>query len=221
MINKFIYKVEKELISKELANIVYLYLLKKRKVAKYLLDNNWISEFETQWGYWDDKQVPDTYAHYADMLTETILEMVKPKVEQLIDKKLIETYSFGRIYKKGDILKRHKDRDSCEISCTMNIGGDKWPIYVEPTGKGEVFFNEENEPYDYKPSDEPGIKVELEPGDCLLYRGCELEHWREAFEGKDCGQVFFHYKEILNDKIEQSKYDNRPFLGLPSWVKSS
>ena len=104
MINKFIYKVEKELISKELANIVYLYLLKKRKVAKYLLDNNWISEFETQWGYWDDKQVPDTYTHYADMLTETILEMVKPKVEQLIDKKLIETYSFGRIYKKGDIL---------------------------------------------------------------------------------------------------------------------
>lgn len=205
MINKFIYKVEKELISKELANIVYLYLLKKRKVAKYLLDNNWISEFETQWGYWDDKQVPDTYTHYADMLTETILEMVKPKVEQLIDKKLIETYSFGRIYKKGDILKRHKDRNECEISATLNLGGDEWPIYLEPSGE----------------EGKEGVKLVLNSGDALLYRGCEVEHWREAFEGKDCGQVFFHYNEILNDKIEQSKYDNRPFLGLPSWVKSS
>ena len=37
-------------------------------------------------------------------------------------------------YQKGDdILERHKDRFSCEISTTlMNLGGDPWPIYLSP-----------------------------------------------------------------------------------------
>ena len=37
--------------------------------------------------------------------------------------------------KKVMILKRHKDRFSCEISTTMNLGGDDWPIYLEPSGE--------------------------------------------------------------------------------------
>ena len=28
-----------------------------------------------------------------------------------------------------------------------------------------------------------GIKVDLKPGDMLLYSGCELEHWRDPFPG--------------------------------------
>ena len=39
---------------------------------------------------------------------------------------LYPTYVYVRIYKKGDILHRHKDEFSCEISTTMNLGGDKW-----------------------------------------------------------------------------------------------
>ena len=81
----------------------------------------------------------------------------------------------ARIYKKGDILARHKDRFSCEISTTLNLGGDPWPIFVDPTGK----------------NGQAGIKVELDPGDMLIYSGCDLEHWREEFKGKDCGQVFY------------------------------
>ena len=49
--------------------------------------------------------------------------------------KLNETYSYARIYKKGDILARHKDRYSCEISTTLNLGGDTWPIFLEPSGE--------------------------------------------------------------------------------------
>ena len=26
-------------------------------------------------------------------------------------------------------------RYSCEISTTLNLGGDSWPIYLDPTGK--------------------------------------------------------------------------------------
>ena len=117
---------------------------------------------------------------------------------------LIPTYSYARIYKKGDVLERHKDRYSCEVSMTMNLGGDPWPIYLEPSGE----------------TDKEGVKVDLEPGDALIYRGCEVEHWREAFEGENCAQVFLHYNDASGENAKENAYDRRPFLGLPNWFKS-
>ena len=48
----------------------------------------------------------------------------------------------------------------------------------------------------------------------LVYKGCELEHWREKFNGNICAQVFLHYNEILSNK-ETNKFDGREHLGLP------
>ena len=101
------------------------------------------------------------------------------------------------------MLARHKDRYSCEISTTLNLGGDDWPIYLDPTGK----------------KGQAGIKVDLEPGDMLIYSGCDLEHWREEFTGKDCGQVFLHYNKASSKTAKENQFDNRPFIGLPSWYK--
>jgi hypothetical protein len=56
-------------------------------------------------------------------------------------------------------------------------------------------------------------------GDMIIYQGCELEHWREKFEGENCGQVFLHYNDASKETAEENKYDERPFLGLPSWFK--
>jgi len=117
--------------------------------------------------------------------------------------KLNETYSYARIYKLGDVLHRHKDRYSCEVSTTLHLGGDPWPIYLDPTGK----------------KGQAGIKVELEPGDMLMYSGCEVEHWREPFPGKDCAQVFLHYNDSQKKTADENKFDGRPFLGLPAWYK--
>ena len=66
---------------------------------------------------------------------ETLLLACQPKMEKLTGIKLNPTYSYARIYKMGDELKRHKDRFSCEISTTMNLGGDEWPIYLEAKKK--------------------------------------------------------------------------------------
>jgi hypothetical protein len=101
------------------------------------------------------------------------------------------------------VLARHKDRFSCEISTTLNLGGDPWPIYLDPTGK----------------KGQAGIKVDLEPGDMLLYSGCELEHWREEFTGQNCGQVFLHYNKKGSKLAKENEFDKRPFLGLPAWYK--
>jgi len=195
------YVVIKEAISKELALFVYLYFLNKRRVARRMFDDRYISPFATEFGVWNDKQIPNTYSHYSDIAMETLLENLRPEMEQQTGLKLIETYSYARIYKKGDVLERHKDRPSCQVSTTLNLGGDEWPIFIDGSGKeGQV-----------------GNKVIIEPGDMLIYRGCELEHWRESFEGDNCGQVFLHYNDASSENAEENRYDRRPFLGLPEW----
>jgi hypothetical protein len=197
------YQVLKGVISKELADFCFAYFLNKRKVAQFLFDKKYISPFTEYYGIWNDPQVPNTYSHYSDLVMETLLQKVKPVMEKHIGLKLSETYSYARIYKKGDILARHKDRYSCEISTTLNLGGDLWPIYLDPTGK----------------TSQAGIKVNLESGDMLMYSGCDLEHWREEFTGKDCGQVFLHYNKKGSKIAKENQFDKRPFIGLPAFYK--
>ena len=198
------YSVIKNAISKELADFCYQYFLNKRKVARYLFDEKYISGFTEYFGVWNDQQIPETYSHYGDIVMETLLQDVKPIMEKESGVKLTETYSYARIYKKGDELKRHKDRYSCEISTTMNLGGDDWPIFLEPSGE----------------EGKKGVEVNLKPGDMLMYRGCDLEHWREPFKGKDCGQVFLHYNDASGKDAENNKYDGRPMIGLPAYFKT-
>jgi hypothetical protein len=197
------YSILKSAVSKEIADFCFKYFLNKREVARFLFDKKFISPFTEYFGVWNDEQVPNTYSHYSDIVMETLLEQVKPVMEKHTGLKLSETYSYARIYKKGDVLARHKDRYSCEISTTLNLGGDPWPIYLDPTGK----------------TNQAGIKIDLEPGDMLIYSGCDLEHWREEFKGKDCGQVFLHYNKMNSKTAKQNQYDTRPFLGLPAWYK--
>ena len=64
-----------------------------------------------------------------------------------------------------------------------------------------------------------GIKEELDPGDMLLYSGCDLEHWREEFRGNNCGQVFLHYNRKGSKLAKENEFDKRPFIGLPPWFK--
>ena len=208
------YLVIKKAITKEMANFIYGYFIMKRRVAQKFLDDRYISPFEEGWGSWTDKQSPNTYSHYADMVMETLLEKVKPRMEKETKLKLLPTYSYARIYKKGDILERHKDRFSCEISTTMFLGGDSWDIYLEPN---KNVGKPSGGPY--VPTTNKGIKVSLKPGDMLIYLGCELEHWREAFQGKNCCQVFLHYNQITSPGAIENRFDGRPFLGLPPWFK--
>ena len=197
------YSVLKKIISKELADFVYSYFLNKRSVAAVLFDQRYISPFTEYFGTWTDAQVPNTYSHYADIAMETLLQKVKPIMEKHTALKLSETYSYARIYKKGDVLARHKDRYSCEISTTLNLGGDDWPIYLDPTGK----------------TGQAGIKINLAPGDMLIYSGCDLEHWREEFKGEECCQVFLHYNDASLKTAKENYLDRRPLLGAPSYFK--
>ena len=192
------YLVVKNAIPVDVANFVYDYFNMKRRTFITLKETGYISKFDVDWGEYD-KQVPTAYAHYADLAMETILDILTPKMSKLTKLDLTPTYSYARIYGKGDILHRHTDRYPCEVSTTLNLGGDMWPIcLIDKNGKHK--------------------EIKLNPSDMLIYNGCELEHWRDEFKGDICSQVFLHYN-IKNDKADTNLYDNRLHLGLPSGFK--
>ena len=123
-----------------------------------------------------DVQVPGTPVAMGDRLMETLLEVLRPKVEEATGLRLLPTYSCFRVYKNGDSLSPHIDREACEVSMTVCLGykTDKpWPIYI-----GNKLINK---------------AIDLTPGDAVIYRGCEVQHWRKEFQGEHHAQTFLHY----------------------------
>lgn len=97
------------------------------------------------------------------------------KTEQYVGAALVPTYVYGRIYQHGAVLAPHRDRDACEVSITLNLSSDcDWGIWFEKQA------GEQRE-------------VILRPGSAAIYLGCDTLHWRDAFEGTECIQVFFHF----------------------------
>ena len=217
MFKKNKYTVIRKAISKDLAVFIANYFRMQKQVYDTCRQARYFSPFENIIGHYENKneQIPDTYSQYANMAMETLLLKCQPGMEKATGLKLYPAYTYARIYKKGDELKRHKDRFSCEISTTMNLGGDDWPIYLEPDPKkGGV-----KPGVGYVSDNTKGVRVDLKPGDMLVYRGCELEHWREKFKGKECVQVFLHYNNRKTPGAKDNMFDKRPHLGLPSWFK--
>jgi hypothetical protein len=207
------YKVVKNAITRDLANFIFNYFLIKNSAVSYMYANN-ICEQSDILGSWKDPQSLNTYSCYADFATEALLIKIMPVMKKYTGLDLVPTYSYMRLYKNGDELKRHKDRPCCEISTTLNLGGDSWPIYLEPDSSKGSFKNDEQNVI-YTASNSKGIKIDLKQGDMLIYSGCELEHWREPFKGFVCGQVFLHYNNVKGKFTNTNKFDKRPMLGLP------
>ena len=165
----------------------------------------------------EDKQVPGTPSLYGDTLMETIMEMALPQVEQLTGKKLFPTYAYFRVYGKGDELRPHVDRPSCEISFTICLGYDvsnvadknyQWPIFVD-NSKDYRHFGDEALRLAQPGEGTPAL---LSPGDCVIYRGCEVRHWRDTFQGNYQAQAFIHYVD-QEGPYARYKFDTRPMLG--------
>ena len=123
-----------------------------------------------------DEQIPNTPAWHDDLAMKNLMCYLTPDMEKHTGESLIPTYSYLRVYKKGDKLKRHIDKNSCQFSVTLTLmrepNDDIWPIYLET---------------------DSAYKIDLEAGDGLIYRGTINPHWRDKFEGSRLAQVFLHY----------------------------
>jgi hypothetical protein len=181
---------------------------KKYSIVRSVISDE-LRDFVTQYALFDemqdfnlekgDGQVPNAHSKYGDPAMETVLLNLKNPMEETTGLELLPTYSYYRVYRKGDDLKPHTDRPSCEVSATLcfNYSYDdnvyNYPIFVE------------------------GKEIILKPGDMVVYRGLELSHWRESMNvGADDWQVqgFFHYVDA-NGPYAEWQNDKRNTVGEP------
>tara|TARA_Y100000356_G_C11110958_1_gene209586 strand:- start:234 stop:644 length:411 start_codon:yes stop_codon:yes gene_type:complete len=128
---------------------------------------------------------------FSDPIMESLMLQKRLLVQKQTGLELLPTYTYWRAYTKFSDLPKHKDRPSCEISVTVNMGSDgtPWPIFMDNT------------------------PLNLNPGDAAVYLGCEVEHWREEFQGDWCSQVFMHYVD-KNGPYKSFFKDGRIHYGL-------
>lgn len=174
-----------------------------KDVAQFLHDYLLVTTRAAQLnnGVIQDNQVPGAItALHGDPVFEALLWHVRNRMEECTGLELIPTYSFRRLYKNGNVLHKHKDRPACEISATIKLsdsGGYNWPIWMVDT------------PY------------ELDDGDAVIYRGCDLEHWRDECKGPEnyiLSQVFTHYVDkngpCVNYAYDENEHRAKAFESL-------
>ena len=142
----------------------------------------------------EEQQVNGSLARYSHPQYKQIHSQIRLKLEKILGEQLYNTYYYDRFYFSGQELTRHKDRDACEISVSVHISTNSkkpWPIWMK-SPEGEERY------------------VELEPGDGVIYKGCDIEHWREPFKPKSnifdrknyyYHQIFFHYVRANGHRV--------------------
>jgi len=179
-----------------------------------------LPELRGQLNYWDknpehfthqevENQVEGSVARYWHPQYRKIHSGVRKKLEKEIGRKLYNTYYYDRFYFPGQALANHADRDACEISVTIHISTNlpddlkDWPIKI----KTPDTYTDKNKTSISIPGEERSCI--LQPGDGVLYKGCERPHWRDPMpiprrrkrdvimrrDNPDYyyHQIFFHY----------------------------
>ena len=152
-----------------------------------------------------DPQVSLSQCVYGDPCYDTFMLMSTELISGAIGVELSPTYTYGRIYYTGSELLPHIDREECEHSVTLFLGGEfdkTWPIWMM------------NKEIHKQPQ-----MCALNPGDAVVYKGNKVHHWRDGFEGTSHYQLFMHYVE-KDGKFKDKIYDTRPYIGLTSDTKT-
>ena len=208
------YCVIKNFIPVQMAEYLYAYAHLRSKRASTMVQRKWPNYSESSDGGFTQPQCPGVYSCYGDPAMETLLAQGLKQMQTITKLNLIPTYAYWRLYREGDVLRRHKDRASCEVSTTLFLGHNidnlkdrkknwqdyQWPMWVDESGG----FGKK------------GKALNLNPGDMILYRGCDIEHWREPFLGNNHAQVFLHYNNLNGPYGKDMLFDARPHLGLPA-----
>ena len=120
-----------------------------------------------------DGQVPGAASFWGDSTLDAVLLSLLPDLERASGWALLPTYCYARLYLHGDFLARHRDRDACELAATIHLGH-------RGTEPPPICFG-------------GGVAVRQRPGDAVVYLGTKIDHWRDAFQGENFGQLFVNY----------------------------
>jgi hypothetical protein len=138
-----------------------------------------------------DNLVPNSFSAYALPETEELLLKLTPKICDIVGKELYPTYSYSRMYYPGASMPPHTDRNACEISMSLCISGEPWPLWFQLDRPTSAFLN---------------------PGDAVVYQGIEVTHWRDVYAGAGCTCVFLHWVDASGPYADW-RYDRRPSIG--------
>lgn len=171
--------VLRNVLSEETCKVIERYCLIREKRSEIYGDDVAIVENDSV----------ASYSVYVDPISESLMLHLMKKIEDSVGVELLPTYSFYRIYRNGDNLIKHLDREACEVSASIFLAkgysGNNWPLFID------------------------GKEITLNVGDMVVYKGADLYHWRETFpfDGYHI-QAFTHYV-IKNGEYEEWKLDKR------------
>ena len=164
-------------------------------------------EFQEYCKKFNTKNISDPAAHVNSELNWLpfirLLVQKIPEVSKIVGEEVLPTYTYARWQTKGHDLPKHRDRPSCEISLSLSLKKDKnWGIWIQqPSGEA--------------------VEINLNPGDAVLYLGCQADHWRNKFDGQEHVQVFLHYVRANGPKAwaffdkQQQQSPTPPTTELP------
>jgi len=141
---------------------------------------------------------PTSLGKYSDLLSESFLLQYQKLFEKILGLQLYPNFSFMRLYYHKSKLDKHCDRKGCEFAVSISIDYDAdeiWPLFLKDSNGNQH-------------------SLSLDRGDMVLYKGCELEHWRDVFPGKNSLQLFLFYVNA-NGAMKHHKFDKRKRLGDP------
>jgi hypothetical protein len=178
------------LIRNVLDKEVLRYYRNKTKVLEEELNKNLVNKNINKKYYYNDCMVEQSLCSYKSKFSQSLLSHLKSLVEVIVNKELYPTYSYLRIYFNGATLLKHTDRSACEYSVSVCIYNDKepWDFNVESNGVD--------------------VQLKLLEGDIVIYKGKEIPHWRNKYEGNEQIQFFLHYVD-KNGKYADLKDDNK------------
>ena len=116
----------------------------------------------------EEYQVNGSLATYTHPQYREIHSGIRKKLESVIGRELYNTYYYDRFYFAGQELTKHADRDACEISVSVHISSnidECWPFKIKTVSGEEQ-------------------SLCLNPGDGLIYKGCERPHWRDPLQSR-------------------------------------
>lgn len=127
-----------------------------------------------------DAQVEQRHGWHNERVAQFLHNQLTDTVSRISGRPLKPTYSFASAYRGSAVLEAHLDREQCDYTLSLIVDEQapaaeaSWPLWFQ-TPKGQH-------------------QVRLHPGDAVLFRGCELPHWRGS-SSPDHEQInlLFHF----------------------------
>jgi hypothetical protein len=128
-----------------------------------------------------DEQSSRRYVAHNEGVARFFHYQIAGAVSAIAGEAIKPSYVYLASYLSGAELKKHTDREQCEVSVTLCLDfspepeiATPWPIRLD-TSEGKV-------------------TVYQALGDGLVYRGTKVPHYRRALaDGKTSTSIFFHY----------------------------